>query len=55
MATVVLKHLLGRRPVRRFAGDAIGNIGLFLATLFVRRETFHHTGLPDMREVQVVV
>ncbi len=55
MAPIVLQHVLSRRQGRRFAGDAIGNIRSVLATLFVYREPFHHTGLPDMREVQVGV
>jgi len=55
MASVVLQDLLGRGQGRRFTGEAIGNIGVFLATLFVSGEPFHHKGLPDMREVQIGV
>jgi len=55
MASVVLQYLLSRCQGRRFTGDAIGNIGVFLATLFVSGEPFHHKGLPDMREVQIGV
>ena len=53
--TIVPKHLRGAGEVRRFTGNPIGDILALLAAFFMGRDTFHHEGLPEMGEVQIVV
>ena len=53
--TVVAKDLRGAGEVRRFTGDAIGEVAALFRGFLVEGDTFHHEGLPDMWKVQVVI